>query len=257
MSSTISTPAAVAAEGRRWRGRVWRAVEAQHVVSTRALVDTLDEQNLLEALLDEGKPRRPAGTAKLHYLLFTPFRYRPSRHGSRFRAPNDPGVFYAADEVRTACAELGYWRWRHLADSPSLASMPVKPQTVFRVSLAASAVDLRAAPFAPVEERREAHFAAGADQLSIPIGKIRMQHQPAIEKRRILRRCLTPVCLDRFRILDLEGMRRRIEPHLDRLHRNDGIPRKDESHDAPQTISSVTATGQWSEAFGRSQPTRG
>jgi len=126
---------------------VWRAVEAQHVASTMALCDTLDEQKVLEELVDEGKPRRPAAAARLHYLLSTPFRYRPPRHGSRFRGPNDPGVFYAADEVRTACAELGYWRWRHLADSPSLTAMPVKPQTVFRTRLAASTIDLRRAPW--------------------------------------------------------------------------------------------------------------
>ena len=153
MSSTTWTPPAVRSEAKRLAAEAWRAVEAQHVVSTRVLVDSLDEQKVLEELLDAGKPRRPAGTAKLHYLLFTPFRYRPSRHGSRFRAPNDPGVFYAADEVRTACAELGYWRWRHLADSPALASMPVNPQTVFRVRLAASSVDLRAAPFAAARAR--------------------------------------------------------------------------------------------------------
>src|SRR5689334_19052247 len=96
----------------RYSADAWRAVEAQHVVSTMALCDTLDEQTLLEELVDEGKPRRPAAAARLHYLLATPFRYRPTRHGSRFRGPNDPGVYYAADEVRTACAELGYWRWR-------------------------------------------------------------------------------------------------------------------------------------------------
>jgi hypothetical protein len=36
------------------------------------------------------------------------------------------GVFYGADEIRTACAELGYWRWRHLQDSPALSAMPTK-----------------------------------------------------------------------------------------------------------------------------------
>ena len=118
-----------------------------------ALCDTLDEQKLLEELIDEGKPRRPAAAARLHYLLATPFRYRPVRHGSRFRGPNDPGVYYAADAVRTACAELGYWRWRHLADSPSLDAMPVKPQTVFRARLAASALDLRKPPFAAERAR--------------------------------------------------------------------------------------------------------
>ena len=131
----------------RYAGDVWRAVEAQHVASTMALVDTLDEQRVLEEVLDAGKPPVPASAARLDYLLATPFRYRPPPGGSRFRGDNDPGVFYAADAIRTACAELGYWRWRHLTDSPGLAAMPTKPQTVFRVKVAAAAVDLRAPPF--------------------------------------------------------------------------------------------------------------
>ena len=153
MSSRTWTPREVGSRASRFAGDVWRAVEAQHVASTMALVDTLDEQRVLEALLDEGKPPLPATTLPLHYLLATPFRYRPPRGGSRFRGELDPGVFYAADAVRTACAELGYWRWRHLSDSPALASMPVASQTVFRVKVAGATVDLRRAPFASERSR--------------------------------------------------------------------------------------------------------
>lgn len=148
MSSPTWTPRAVASSATPFAGDVWRAVEAQHVVSTRALVDTLEEQHVLERVLDEDKPSVPLGAARLHYLLFTPFRYAPPPGGSRFRGPNDPGVFYAADARRTACAELGYWRWRHLLDVPALNSMPSRPQTVFRTKLATRAVDLREPPFA-------------------------------------------------------------------------------------------------------------
>ena len=70
-----------------------------------ALVDSLDEQQLLERILDDAKPPVPMAARKLHWLLFTPFRYPPPPRGSRFRGPNDPGVFYGADEIRTACAE--------------------------------------------------------------------------------------------------------------------------------------------------------
>jgi RES domain len=147
MSSRTWTPPAVASEASRHAGDAWRAVEAQHVVSTMALVDTLDEQSLLEDLLEASKPARPEAAPELHYLLVTPYRYRPPRGGSRFRGETDPGVFYAADAIRTACAELGYWRWRHLADSPALDAMPARVQTVFRVTLRAPAVDLRQPPF--------------------------------------------------------------------------------------------------------------
>src|SRR5258708_26324443 len=139
VSSRTWTPRAVASEAASLRQDVWRAVEAQHVVSTRALVDTLAEQHVLERVLDGGKPPIPESAARLHYLLFTPFRYAPPPGGSRFRGLNDPGVFYAADAVRTACAELGYWRWRHLLDVPALNTMPVEPQPVFRVKLPTAA----------------------------------------------------------------------------------------------------------------------
>lgn len=148
MSSPTWTPRAVASEAAAFRGAVWRAVEAQHLVATMSLVDTLDEQVALERMLDAGKPPLPDEAQRLHYLLFTPFRYGPPPGGSRFRGPADPGVFYGADEIRTACAELGYWRWRHLLDTPALAAMPTRPQTVFRARLDTSAVDLRESPFA-------------------------------------------------------------------------------------------------------------
>lgn len=147
MSSRTWTPRAVASSATAQRFAAWRAVEGQHVVSTMALVDSLAEQHALERILDEGKPPVPPGAARLHYLLFTPFRYPPPPGGSRFRGPVDPGVFYAAEEVRTACAELGYWRWRHLCDSPGIDAMPTKPQTVFRAKVAGVSVDLRKPPF--------------------------------------------------------------------------------------------------------------
>jgi hypothetical protein len=147
VSSPTWTTRAVASEARAARFELWRAVEAQHVAATMALVDSLDEQQVLERLLDETKPPVPAAARKLHWLLFTPFRYSPPPRGSRFRGPNDPGVFYGADEIRTACAELGYWRWRHLQDTPALAAMPTKPQTVFRAAVAGATIDLTLAPF--------------------------------------------------------------------------------------------------------------
>lgn len=125
---------------------LWRAVEAQHRVSTMVLVDTLDEQALLERILDDSKPALESGQRSLHYLLFTPFRYPPLPNGSRFRGPLDPGVFYGADAIRTACAELGYWRWRLMADSPKLQSIPPVPQTLFRTTVAGKTIDLRVPP---------------------------------------------------------------------------------------------------------------
>ena len=89
MPSSIWTRCAGRSSLRPLSGRAWRVVESQHLFSTRKLVDSDAEQALLEELIEEVKP--PTGVpAGLHYLLFTPFRYPPLRHGSRFgtRAEN-------------------------------------------------------------------------------------------------------------------------------------------------------------------------
>jgi hypothetical protein len=116
----IWTTAALAPEIRRVSGRCWRVVEAQHVVSTMALVDTLDEQALLEQVLDDSKPAVPEDCRDLHYLLFTPFRYgAPYPRGSRFRRVGlTPGVYYASLEVTTAVAEMAFWRLLFYLESP-------------------------------------------------------------------------------------------------------------------------------------------
>ena len=126
---------------------LWRAVEAQHRVSTMALVDTLTEQALLEDLLEQSKPPLTAPARQLHWLLFTPFRYPPLPSGSRFRGPSEPGVFYGAETQQAACAELGYWRWRLLQDSPALDAIDPTQQTLFKTAVAGSAIDLRMPPW--------------------------------------------------------------------------------------------------------------
>jgi hypothetical protein len=146
VSSNIWTPPAVASEAGRATRRLWRAVEAQHVASTLRLVANVEEQLLLERILDRSKPALPQDAADLHYLLSTPFRY-VSPIGSRFRAPADAGVWYGAEKERTACAELGFWRWRFLMDSAELESLGPSPQTVFRAGIDGRMVDLTASPF--------------------------------------------------------------------------------------------------------------
>lgn len=148
MSFTTWTPHAVASERAPFALTLWRAVEAQHVVSTMPLVDSVEEQAVLEAVLDAGKPTIPADARHLHYLIFTPFRYPPSEWGSRFRGSQDPGVFYGTGSIRTACAELGYWRWRFLGDCPDLPRIDARPQTLFQTGVKTDGVALDTPPFA-------------------------------------------------------------------------------------------------------------
>ncbi len=147
MSFSTWTPTAVASEARPWAARPWRVVEAQHIAATMKIVDDVSEQALLESLLERSKPPLPGAAAELDYLLATPFRYDPLRGGSRFRAVTDPGVFYGAQSVRTACAEIAYWRWRFLQDAADLKQLQPVAHTAFRASVRTSAVDLREAAF--------------------------------------------------------------------------------------------------------------
>jgi hypothetical protein len=146
VSSNTWTPRAVESEAGRATRRLWRAVEAQHIASTLRLVGSVEEQGVLESILENSKPALPAGAATLHFLLATPFRYT-SPIGSRFRAPSDPGVWYGAERERTACAELGFWRWRFLTDSAGLETLGPSPQTVFRAGIDGRLVDLTETPF--------------------------------------------------------------------------------------------------------------
>ncbi|HJQ98585.1 MAG TPA: RES family NAD+ phosphorylase [Candidatus Polarisedimenticolaceae bacterium] len=93
-------------------GKLWRVVEGQHVIATRGLVDSTEEHDLLERMIDAAKPAAPDEKefAGLHYLLSTPFRYPPLRHGSRFATRHDRSIFYGSTELRSAFAETAYYR---------------------------------------------------------------------------------------------------------------------------------------------------
>jgi hypothetical protein len=95
-------------------------VEAQHKISTLKLVDTVEEQQILEQLVEGTKPSLPPECADLHYLLSTPFRYGAIYPmGSRFRrAGLTEGVFYAAEQPQTAVAEIVFYRLLFFAESP-------------------------------------------------------------------------------------------------------------------------------------------
>lgn len=101
-----------------------RIVESQEQVATNRLVSSLEEQALLESLLELSKPPVPPGCENLHYLLSTPFRYPPLRHGSRFGSRFEPSLFYASRTTATVLAEAAYYRllfWHGMAVPPVIA----------------------------------------------------------------------------------------------------------------------------------------
>ncbi len=122
-------PAVRSSEPRPFSGTIWRVVGAQHQASVMKLVDSVEEQALLERLLEETKPALPRECAGLDPLLSAPFRYgAPDPGGSRFRrAGRTPGVFYGAETVETALAEMVLYRLLFFAESPDtpLPSAPL------------------------------------------------------------------------------------------------------------------------------------
>jgi hypothetical protein len=170
---------ALAVHAHRVSGACWRIVEGQHHVSTLALVDSIAEQQRLEELIEATKPTLPEECRDLHYLLSTPFRYRPYPTGSRFRrAGLTPGVFYASAAIETAVAEAAFYRLLFFADSPGTPwPAGAAEHTAFSVRYgSAKAIDLTRPPFtrsrarwmhpteyAPCQKLAEAARAAGIE----------------------------------------------------------------------------------------------
>ena len=147
MSSSIWMQCAGDSELRSLRLMPWRVVESQHEVSTRKLVGSAAEQELLETLLEEVKPPAPRGV-RLHYLLFTPFRYPPLRYGSRFAARHERALWYGSEQQRTAFAEVAYYRLLFLEGSRGALEVVTTALTAFTVRMRATrGIDLTAPPF--------------------------------------------------------------------------------------------------------------
>lgn len=111
-----------ATQPRTLSGTLRRLVESQEQVATTQLVSSLKHQALLEEMLEATKPPRRKGTEHLHYLLATPFRYPPLKHGSRFGKRSEPSLFYGSLETRTVLAEAAYYRfvfWYGMATPPA------------------------------------------------------------------------------------------------------------------------------------------
>ena len=124
-------------------------VEAQFRNSTRKLVDSDAEQEVLEELIDRrAKLPVPAGFEGLHYLLYTPFRHPPLRNGSRFGTRMERGILYGARELPTALAEVAYYRLVFLeGSSADLGDLHLDLTAFWFAISAARGVDLSERPF--------------------------------------------------------------------------------------------------------------
>jgi hypothetical protein len=154
MSLSIWTRCAASFKPRKIELSAWRVVESQHVLSTRKLVDSDEEQVLLEELVDKVKPPLPVGAEfqGLHYLLFTSFRHPPLRHGSRFGTRAERGIWYGSKELATSLAEVAYYRLLFLEGTRADLGTVTVELTAFTAAVRARAgADLTRPPFASFE----------------------------------------------------------------------------------------------------------
>jgi hypothetical protein len=146
----------------------WRVVENQYENSTRKLVDSDEEQALLEQLIDQkAKPPRPAGPEfkRLSYLLYTPFRHPPLRRGTRFGRRDERSLFYGAREIHTALAEVAYYRLLFLEGTRADLSTTIVRLSAFTAKIdAAKAMDFTVPPF-------DAHRAAISSKTSYSVSQ--------------------------------------------------------------------------------------
>lgn len=137
----------------------WRVVESQHQIATRKLVATDAEQQVLEELIEGVKPA-DLTRGRVHYLLFTPFRYPPLRHGSRFGTRAERGIWYGSETRPTAFAEVAYYRLLFLEGTTAKLTSLEIDLTAFRAAIRTGrGVDLSAPPF-------QAHVAVLASPIS-------------------------------------------------------------------------------------------
>jgi hypothetical protein len=122
-------------------------VESQHLFSTRKLVDSDEEQALLEEMIEEAKPPADAPGGR-HYLLFTPFRYPPLGHGSRFGTRRERGIWYGSRTRQTAFAEKAYYLLLFLEGTSAVLTPLETDVSIFQAAYeTAKGADLTREPF--------------------------------------------------------------------------------------------------------------
>ena len=137
----------------------FRVVESQEYSTTLTLVDTQQEHDVLERLLDESsKPAKPVDCSIDDYLLFTPFRYPPLREGTRFGKITERSPFYGSKDLEAAFAEKAHRRFQFNQDTEAKIPPFSIQYTSFKFHADADrALDLLVPPF-------DAHYAAIHDE---------------------------------------------------------------------------------------------
>lgn len=126
----------------------WRIIEAQEITATRKLVDSLEEQMLLEDMLESSKPLLDEIAIKFHPLLYTPFRYPPLNYGSRFGMRIEPSLWYGSLSANAAMAEKAFYQFNFLRASIAAYGLVEIPLTIFSAKIKTNkGIKLNESPF--------------------------------------------------------------------------------------------------------------
>jgi len=132
----------------------WRMVELQEKTSTRKLVDSIEEQKVLEELIEEAKPILSTSQTRFHPLLYTPFRYPPLKHGSRFGKKTESSLWYGSLIIETAMAEKAFYQLAFINASAGEFGIVTSPMTIFSVKLKIiKGAQLNKEPFSKYENK--------------------------------------------------------------------------------------------------------
>jgi len=137
-------------------GEVVRIAGSQEQMATNRLVDDLAEQAILENLLEQTKPSISDFAQKLNYLLYTPFRYPPLKHGSRFGRRFEPSLFYGSRKLSTVLSETAYYRlyfWLGMTEPPPSAKLTTQ-HTAFSARVSTTqGLQLQNTPFSTHKDK--------------------------------------------------------------------------------------------------------
>lgn len=133
--------------------QAWRVVEDQSRSTTRKLVDTSAEHDVLEEIIEKSKPNIVFYNDEqyfkgLHYLLSTPFRYPPLKHGSRFGSRLERNLLYGSLKLSAALSEIAFYKLSFLHSSEANISGNTITYTSFRFNIVSdNFIDLCSNPF--------------------------------------------------------------------------------------------------------------
>ena len=131
-----------------YHGTVWRLVQTQEVIATRKLVDSLEEQAILEELIHSSISPHDDQYADFHPLLTTPFRYPPLTYGSRFGKKTERALWYGSLDIATIMAEKAFYQFNFIHASDVEFGTIEIPITIFSAQIKTDrAIKLTDLPF--------------------------------------------------------------------------------------------------------------